>query len=101
MFSFKVESLFDVFLKVERLFDVSFIQVEDDLPILPNALTCNTKRMPVVKLLEFPSSSKYRKYRVSQKKRTFRIIILQADTSERSPGAAWSLQARLVGLDGL
>ena len=38
---------------------------------------------------------------VSQKKRTFRIIILQADTSERSPGAAWSLQARLVGLDGL
>ena len=35
------------------------------------------------------------------KKRTFRIIILQADTSERSPEAAWSLQARLVGLDGL
>ena len=56
MFSFKVESLFDVFLKVERLFDVSFIQVEDDLPILPNALTCNTKRMPVAKLLKFPST---------------------------------------------
>ena len=35
------------------------------------------------------------------KKRTFRIIILQADTSERSPEAAWSLQARLEGLDGL
>ena len=36
-----------------------------------------------------------------QKKRTFRIIILQTDTSKRSPEAAWSLQARLVGLDGL
>ena len=58
------------------------------------------KKLPakVAKKAIWSTGDRYIIYRVSQKKRTFRIIILQADTSERSPEAAWSLQARLVGL---